>query len=110
MVVTDTSTGTSISDIQWATGSTSAGWGTATSTSTGTAANFGISPRTAVNKKLQVPNVDDVPRRHKDKNGCVKKSYWEGEPFNITDIAGLSFNTADTGTGTFTWRTTDHTL
>lgn len=75
---------------------TSTGWGTITSSDidTGTSANFGISPTIAHKKPLKVPNYDNVPRIHKDKNGCIKKSYWSTQPFNIKDLGGLGFNVA----------------
>ncbi len=82
---TSTGTGTNTSDIVW---------GTSTGTSAGT---WGIAPTIAVQKPLQIPNYNDVPRKHKDKNGCIKKSYWElkeEEPINAADIGGLTFNSS----------------
>ena len=65
-----------------------------TGTSAGT---WGTLPNIAVQKPLKVPtDYSDVPRKYKDKNGCIKKGYWS-EPFNITDVAGLSFNTSSDG-------------
>jgi len=81
MVATSTDTGTSVT-----------GWGTAiTGASTG---SFGISPTFSKTKELKLPNYDNVPRIHKDKNGCIKTSYWETQPINIQDIGGLAFGVA----------------
>jgi len=78
----------------WDITSTSA-WGTVGGDCT--TAAFGISPTIAFKKPLLVPNKDwmkDVPRIHKDKNGCVKKAYWETQPIDIKDLGGLGFNVA----------------
>jgi len=108
---------------------TAIGWGTTTGVATGTntdiiwgsatsdSANFGIAPQIAVDRKLYLPE-DNIPRKHKDKNGCVKKSYWEARPMDIQDVAGISFNAGDTyefqvnGTDAFTTSTQriNHTL
>jgi len=90
MVVTSTSTGDYILGTSAGTNANDIVWGSAT----GTSANFGIPPRVAVKKPLYHPKYDNVPRRHKDKNGCVKKSYWETQPINIQDLSGLGFGTA----------------
>jgi len=105
-IVTGTSTGTN--DIQFG------------STDTTSATTWGISPIVAKpyqfvppqkgfrDKRLKDFNLmDKVPRIHKDKNGCVKKSYWETQPIEIGNygFAGIS----DLATYTST-QTTDHTL
>jgi len=99
MTAGDIATSASNTDIAWATGTVGGDF-----TTTGT-----ISP---VVKPLRVPTDDNIPRKHKDKNGCVKKSWYlqevEDTPFNITDIGGLTFNVDGTDTSTF--QTTDHTL
>jgi len=74
--------------------STYSTWSADTNTATGTAANFGISPRITITKPLQIPNYDNVPRIHKDKNGCIKSSYWATQPIDLQDLSGLTFNTS----------------
>jgi len=71
---------------------TGTSWGTAiTGVSTG---SFGISPVFSKTKELKLPNYDNVPREHKDKNGCIKTSYWATQPINIQDVGGLTFGVA----------------
>jgi len=54
-----------------------------------TTAAFGISPTVTYKKPLRVPQKVNkvIPRIHKDKNGCVKKSYWETQPIDVGDYA-----------------------
>jgi len=95
-------------------------WTTWTTTDTTSATTWGTVPRIAKPYQFIPPQkgfrdkrpkdfnlMDKVPRIHKDKNGCVKKSYWETQPIEIGDFgfAGIS----DLATYTST-QTTDHTL
>jgi len=91
MVVTSTS---DTDDILYVPLTSASAWGTSggdciTGTST---TSFGISPKFPKTQSFSFKGEQPIPRIHKDKNGCVKKSYWETQPINIGDygFAGIS--------------------
>jgi len=105
--MTDTSVSTWSADTYTAAGTS---WNTSGGDCiTGTSAtSFGISPKFSKIKEYSLKGEKPIPRKHKDKNGCVKKSYWEEEPFDIQDIAGITFG--GTAGDTYTMQTTDRIL